>query len=91
MIHSSRFIDSTQAPCRRCGTVNELESIGALFDEAERRCSHCGYRFVAHILREMRKAMELTLANPEWGQQFLNSDREWIRDQMKDLVPIEDD
>ena len=92
MIEPSRFIESTQVPCRRCGTVNKLESIEALFSgETGRRCSHCGYRFVAHILREMRKTMEMMMASPEWAQQYLTSDREWIAAQMKDLVPIEDD
>lgn len=92
MIDSSRFLDGTRAPCRKCDTVNELESIAALFStETERRCSHCGYRFVAHILREMQKTMELTMTDPEWARQFLTSNREWITAKMKNLVPIEDD
>ncbi len=91
MIDSSRFFDGTRAACRKCGAEHQLESIEALFTDTERRCCHCGYRFLAHLFREMTKAMEMAMRNPEWGQKFLTSDREWLRAQMKELVPVEDD
>lgn len=92
MIDPSRYFDGTKVPCRKCDTVNELESLAALFStDTERRCSHCGYRFVAHILREMSKTMEMAMASPEWAHQFLTADRAWITAEMKNLVPIEED
>ena len=92
MIDPSRHFDGTRVPCRKCDTANELESIAALFStDTERRCSHCGYRFVAHILREMSKTMEMAMTSPEWAHQFLTADRAWITAEMKNLVPIEDD
>lgn len=92
MIDTSRLFDGLQAPCRRCGAVHQLESIEALFTgDTERRCSRCGYRFVAHLLREMSKTMEMMLSHPEWAQRYVTSDREWVTAQMKVLVPIEDD
>ena len=92
MIDTSRLFDGLRAPCRRCGAVHQIESIETLFTgDIERRCSHCGYRFVAHLLREMSKTMEMSIADPEWARKFLTSDREWLTAQMKALVPIEDD
>jgi len=91
LIDSSRLLDGNRAVCRRCGVEHQLESIEALFTDTERRCSRCGYRFVAHLLREMRKTMEMALTDPVWAQQFYASDREWLTTQMKALVPIEDD
>ena len=70
---------------------HQLESIEALFTGSERRCPRCGYRFVAHLLREMRKTMEMAMSDPEWARRFHTSDRDWLTAQMKTLVPIEDE
>lgn len=92
MIDSSRFFESSQHECQRCGTANELGSSEALFHaDATRQCSHCGYRLVAHTLRMMAKTMEMFTTSPEWVQRFHDEDWEWMKEQMEVLVPIEDD
>lgn len=39
----------------------------------------------------MAKTMEMFTTSPEWVQRFHDEDWEWMKEQMKVLVPIEDD
>lgn len=92
MIDPSRFFESSQHACQRCGTVNQFGSSEALFQsDPTRRCSHCGYPFVAHTLRVMSKTMEMLMTSPEWVQRFNDNDWDWMKRQMDELVPIDDD
>jgi len=92
VIDPSGFFESSQYACQRCGTVNEFGSSAALFHaDPTRRCSRCGYRFVAHTLRVMTKTLEMLTTSSEWVQRFNQEDWAWMKTQMAQLVPIEDD
>lgn len=39
----------------------------------------------------MNKTMEMFTTSPEWVKRFQDGDWEWMKAQLKDLVPIEDD
>lgn len=69
--------------------MNNFGSSEALFHaDQSQRCSHCGFLFVAHMLQQMDKVLEMTATSPEWVGRFEKEDWDWIKARLDALVPI---
>ena len=73
MVDPSTFFKHGGVPCKKCGQVNDFGSSKALYDaDLSTPCTHCGFRFLEHMDRQMQKLMEMTAIDPEWGELLRN-------------------
>jgi len=92
MIDPSKFFESGQTVCDRCGQVNDLGSSEALYwADGSHRCEHCGFLFIRHKTRQMAKMVELLKIDPEWVELIRAGRNEEAKRRLDQLVPIEDD
>jgi DNA-directed RNA polymerase subunit RPC12/RpoP len=92
MVDPSKFFESGQTTCDRCGQVNDLGSSEAMYwADDSRRCAHCGFRFIRHKLRQMAKMRELLEGDPEWAALLRSGRYAESKRRLDELVPIEDD
>ena len=92
MVDPSKFFQSGQTACARCGQVNDLGSSEALYwADDSRRCEHCGFLFIRHKNRQMAKTMEMLKIDPEWADLIRAGRNEEIKRRLDELVPIDDE
>jgi hypothetical protein len=69
MVDPGKFFRQGRVPCKKCGKVNDFGSSEALYHaDLSTPCAHCGFRFLEHVDRQMRKLMEMAAKDPEWGE-----------------------
>ena len=92
MVDPSKFFESGQMTCARCGKVNDLGSSEALYwADDSKRCENCGFLFIRHKNRQMAKTMEMLKTDPEWADLIRAGRNEEIKRRLDQLVPIEDE
>jgi hypothetical protein len=90
MVDPSAFFESSEVPCARCGKVNDFGSSESLyFADGSKRCIHCGFLFVRHILQQMAKMREMIENDPEFAALIRAGRMAEIKRRLDDLVPIE--
>ena len=89
MVDPSKFFKHGRVPCPKCGQINDLGSSGALYHASlATPCVHCGFRFLDHIDRQMKKLMEMTAKDPEWGELLRSGRHDVIKRRLDELVPL---
>ena len=92
MVDPSKFFQSGQTTCQRCGQVNDLGSSEALYlADDSKRCEHCGFLFIRHKSRQMARMLEMLKTNPEWVDLVHAGRNEEIKRRLDELVPIDDE
>jgi DNA-directed RNA polymerase subunit RPC12/RpoP len=92
MVDPSKFFESGQTACARCGQVNDLGSSEALYwADDSRRCEHCGFLFIRHKNRQMAKTMEMLKTDPEWTDLIRAGRIEEVKRRLDKLVPLEEE
>ena len=89
MVNPSKFFKHGRVPCPKCGQVNDLGSSEALYDASlATPCVHCGFLFLDHLDRQMKKLMEMTATDPAWGELLRIGRLEVIKQRLDELVPL---
>ena len=89
MVSPSKFFEHGRVPCPKCGQVNDLGSGEALYHASlATPCAHCGFLFLDHIDRQMKKLMEMTAKDPEWGELLRSGRTDVIKRRLDELVPL---
>jgi hypothetical protein len=89
MVDPSQFFQHGRVPCPKCGQVNDLGSSEALYHASlATPCRHCGFLFLDHIDRQMKKLVEMTAQNPEWGELLRAGRMDVIKQRLDELVPL---
>ncbi len=89
MVNPSNFFTHGRVPCPRCGQINDLGSSEGLFHASlATPCIHCGFLFLDHIDRQMKKLMEMTAKDPEWGKLLRRGRLDVIKQRLDELVPL---
>jgi hypothetical protein len=89
MVNPSNFFEHGRVPCRKCGQINDLGSSEALSDASlATPCLHCGFLFLDHLDRQLKKLMEMTAKDPEWGELLRSGRLEVIKQRLDELVPL---
>ena len=89
MVNPSNFFKHGRVPCPKCGQINELGSSAALYYASlATPCVHCGFLFLDHIDRQMKKLMEMTAKDPEWGELLRSGRLDVIKQRLDELVPL---
>ena len=89
MVDPSKFFKHGRVPCRKCGQINDLGSSEALSDASlATPCLHCGFLFLDHLDRQMKKLMEMTAKDPEWGELLRSGRLDVIKQRLDELVPL---
>jgi hypothetical protein len=89
MVDPSQFFKHGRVPCRKCGQINDLGSSEALYHASlATPCFHCGFLFLDHIDRQMKKLMEMTAKDPEWGELLRSGRLDEIKQRLDELVPL---
>jgi hypothetical protein len=92
MVDPSRFFQHGRVPCPKRGNENDLGSSEALYHaNLSTPCVHCGFRFLEHLDRQMRKLTEMVGKDPEWGELLRNGRTDVIKRRLDELVPIPED
>ncbi|MCX5676492.1 MAG: hypothetical protein NTX87_15940 [Planctomycetota bacterium] len=92
MVDPSKFFESGQTTCARCGQVNDLGSSEALYwADDSKRCKHCGFHFIRHKNRQMAKTLEMLKTDPEWADLIRAGRLEEFKRRLDKLVPIEEE
>ena len=90
MADPSTIFESSKVPCARCGKVNDLGSSELLyFADGSKRCVHCGFLFIRHMLRRMAKMRELIENDPEFAALIRAVRIAEINRRLDELVPVE--
>ncbi len=90
MVDPSTVFESGKVPCARCGKVNDLGSSELLyFADGSKRCVHCGFLFIRHLLRQMAKMREMIENDPECAALIRDGRIAEIKRRLDDLVPVE--
>ncbi len=92
MADPGTFFRNGRVPCQKCGQVNDFGSSEAL-DHADisTPCAHCRFRFLEHVDRQMKKPMEMTAKDPEWGELLRGGRNDVIKHRLDELVPLPKD
>jgi hypothetical protein len=89
MVDPSNFFKHGRVPCPKCGQTNDLGSSEALYHASlATPCIHCGFLFLDHIDRQMKKLMEMTAKDPAWGQLLRSGRLDVIKQRLDELVPL---
>ncbi len=89
MVDPSKFFKHGRVPCRKCGQINDLGSSEALYHASlATPCIHCGFLFLDHMDRQMKKLMEMTAKDPEWGELLRSGRLDVIKQRLDELVPL---
>ena len=92
MVDPSTFFEHGRVPCKKCGKMNDFGSSAALYyADLSTPCVHCGFRFLEHMDRQMRKLMEMVARDPEWGQLLRSGRMDVIKQRLEELVPLPED
>ena len=92
MVDPSKFFKHGRVPCPKCGQVNDLGSSEALYHASlATPCMHCGFLFLDHMDRQMKKLMEMTAKDPEWGELLRSGRLDVIKQRLDELVPLPPD
>jgi hypothetical protein len=92
MVDPSKFFKHGRVPCPKCGQINDLGSSEALYHASlVSPCIHCGFLFLDHIDRQMKKLMEMTAKDPEWGELLRSGRNDVIKKRLDELVPLPKD
>ena len=92
MADPSKFFESGKVPCARCGKVNDLGSSELLYHaDGSKRCVHCGFLFIRHLIRQMAKMREVLENDPEWGALIRAGRLAEVKRRLDDLVPVEEE
>jgi hypothetical protein len=92
MVDPSRFFKHGRVPCPKCGQINDLGSSEALYHASlATPCTHCGFRFLDHIDRQMEKLMEMTAKDTEWAELLRSGRNDVIKARLDELVPLPKD
>jgi hypothetical protein len=92
MVDPSKFFEHGRVPCPKCGQINDLGSSKALYlASLATPCIHCGFLFLDHIDRQMKKLTEMTAENPEWGELLRGGQIDVIKQRLDELVPLPKD
>jgi DNA-directed RNA polymerase subunit RPC12/RpoP len=90
MVDPSRFFESSEVPCARCGKVNDLGSSERLYHaDGSTRCVHCGFLFIRHSLRQMAKMQEMIQNDPEFVALIRAGRMAEVKRRLNDLIPVE--
>lgn len=92
MVDPSKFFESGQTTCDRCGQMNDLGSSEALYwaNDSE-RCKHCGFLFIRHKNRQMATIREMLKTDPELVDLIRAGHNEEVKRRLDQLVPIEEE
>jgi hypothetical protein len=89
MVDPSKFFKHGRATCPKCGQINDLGSSEALYDASlATPCIHCGFLFLDHIDRQMKKLIEMTAKDPQWGELLRSGRLDVIKQRLDELVPL---
>jgi hypothetical protein len=92
MVDPSKFFKHGRVPCRKCGQINDLGSSEALYHASlATPCIHCGFLFLDHMDRQMKKLMEMTAKDPKWGELLRSGRLDVIKQRLDELVPLAGD
>ena len=92
MVNPSNFFKHGRVPCGKCGQINDLGSSEALYHaNLATPCKHCGFHFLDHLDRQMKKLMEMTDKDPEWGELLRSGRDDIIKQRLDELVPLPKD
>lgn len=92
MVDPSKFFEHGRVPCKKCGQVNDFGSSEALYwADLSTPCKHCGFRFLEHMDRQMKKLMEMTAKDAEWGELLRSGRNDVIKQRLDELVPLPKD
>jgi hypothetical protein len=92
MVDPSKLFKHGRVPCPKCGQINDLGSSEALYHAGlATPCIHCGFLFLDHIDRQMKKLTEMTAEDPEWGQLLRSGRLDVIKQRLDELVPLPED
>jgi hypothetical protein len=92
MVNPSKFFRHGRVPCPKCGRINDLGSSEALYHASlATPCVHCGFLFLDHIDRQMKKLTEMTAKDPEWGELLRSGRTDVIKERLDELVPLPKD
>lgn len=51
-------------------------------------CAHCGFGFLEHVDRQMRKLIEMVAKDPEWRELSQSGRNDVIKQRLDELVPL---
>jgi hypothetical protein len=89
MVDPSTFFQNGRVPCQRCGQVNDFGSSEALYHaNLSTPCAHCGFRFLEHMDRQMRKLMEMVGKDPQWREWLRSGRTDLIKQRLDELIPL---
>jgi DNA-directed RNA polymerase subunit RPC12/RpoP len=92
MVDPSTFFRHGRVPCKRCGKENDFGSSEALYHaNLSTPCAHCGFRFLEHMDRQMKKLMEMAGKDPEWGDLLRSGRTDVIKQRLDELTPLPED
>jgi hypothetical protein len=92
MLDPSTFFEHGRVPCRKCGNVNAFGSSKALYyADLSTPCTHCGFRFLEHMDRQMRKLMEMVGKDSEWRKLLRSGRHDLVKQRLDELVPLPED
>jgi len=77
MVDPNKFFKHGRVPYKKC----DLSS----------PCTHCGFRFLEYMDRQMKKLMEMTAKDPEWGELLRSGRNSAIKQRLDELVPLPKD
>ena len=91
-VDPAKFFDDGRVPCERCGHSKDFGSSEALYyADLSTPCASCGFRFLEHSDRRMRKLMEMADRDPEWRKLLRSGSLEALKQRLDELVPIQHD
>lgn len=91
-VDAKNFFADARVPCEQCGHINDFGSSEALYwTKLSTPCQGCGFLFLAHINRRMRKLMEMGNKDPEWRKLLRNGSLEALKKRLEKLVPLPSD
>jgi hypothetical protein len=89
-VSPATFFASAKLPCPRCGQENDFGSSEQLyFADSSRRCVHCGFPLIAHLLRKIEKMREKLDSDPAWRALLRAGRYKEMRRRLDALVPSE--
>jgi DNA-directed RNA polymerase subunit RPC12/RpoP len=92
MIDPSTMFSDVRVTCKKCGKINDFGSSEALFyADLSTPCAHCGFRFLEHMDRQMRKMMEMGAKDSQWREWVRTGRNDLIKRRLDELVPMPED
>lgn len=88
-VDPTEFFKDSRVVCKRCGYCNDFGSSEALYcADLLTPCVHCGFRFLEHSDRQMRKLMEMAERDPQWRKLLRSGSLDVIKQRLDQLIPI---